>query len=82
MKGDDYMLTNKDILHMSMKQSAIDLNCGESDFLNSENKIVVSRNHSEARKYLDLPFDCHLVSYGNNIVASINEEYREVWMFT
>lgn len=72
------MLTNKEILHIAMKQSATDLNCSERDFLDEENKIVVSSKNPGARRYLTLPFDCNFVSYGNNIVASINEEYREI----
>ena len=64
-------MTNKDILNIAMKQSAIDLNCGAEDFLSEENKVVYSKPNSGARKYLELPFDCNLVSYGNNIVASV-----------
>lgn len=64
-------MTNKDILNIAMKQSAIDLNCGAEDFLSEENKVVYSKHNSGARKYLELPFDCNLVSYGNNIVASV-----------
>lgn len=29
--------------------------------------------HPDARKYLTLPFFCNLVSYGTNIVASVDE---------
>ena len=35
-------MTNKDILNIAMKQSAIDLNCGAEDFLSEENKVVYS----------------------------------------
>ena len=61
-----------------MHQSAIDANCNELDFTRSDNVIVESVNNVEARKYLDLPFYCNLVSYGNNIVASVNTEIKEV----
>lgn len=70
--------TNEDILLFAMGQSAIDANCRAEDFLKTENVVVPSAVHSEARKYLSLPFDCNLISYGNNIVASINEKYRTV----
>ena len=31
-----------------------------------------------ARKYYKEPIACNLVSYGNNIVASVKDEYREI----
>lgn len=71
-------MTNKEVLEIAMRQSAIDLNCSADDFVSTENKIVLSKAHPEARRYLKLPFACNLVSYGNNIVASVQEEYQEV----
>lgn len=68
--------TNDDILHIALRQSAYDANCREEDFLRAENVVVPSAANAQARKYLDLPLDCHLISYGNNIVASVNEKYR------
>ncbi|WP_024294363.1 GNAT family N-acetyltransferase [Lacrimispora indolis] len=70
-------MTNERILEIAMGQSAIDANCQPGDFCTSENKIVISANHANARKYLELPFYCDLVSYGNNIVASVNEDIAE-----
>lgn len=70
-------MTNKEILQTALRQSAVDLNCGMEDFLAQENKIVLSAANPDARKYLELPFECNLVSYGNNIVASIKEDYRK-----
>lgn len=67
-------MTNQEILKTAMHQSAIDLNCALEDFLESENKIVYSAKSPEARRYLELPFSCDLVSYGNNIVASVSPE--------
>ncbi len=71
-------LTNDDILQIAMRQSAVDANCHADDFLRDENVVVESSANPGARKYLALPFDCNLVSYGNNIVASINEKYRAI----
>lgn len=71
-------MTNQDILQIALKQSAIDLNCKSSDFMEERNKIVLSKTHPDARKYLELPFACNLVSYGRNIVASVQEEWKEV----
>lgn len=70
-------MTNKEILEIAMKQSAIESNCNAEDFLKTENKVVISESSKDARKYLSLPFDCDLTSYGNNIVASTNEELAE-----
>lgn len=68
------MLTNNQILKIAMMQSAIDSSCEPDDFLAFSNKVVLSRPHTQARKYLTLPFSCDLTSYGNNIVASVSAE--------
>lgn len=70
--------TNKSILQIAMQQSAVDANCNAEDFLKEENIIVASTANPNARKYLTLPFECNLISYGNNIVATINEKYRDI----
>ena len=61
-----------------MEQSAIDLCAKPVDFEKSENVIVTSRESESARRYLKLPFSCQLVSYGNNVVASVSPEFREI----
>lgn len=71
-------MTNRDILDVAMKQSAVDLNCEPEDFEKMENVVVVSGENEKARKYLALPFDCNLVSYGNNIVVSVSKELMGV----
>lgn len=71
-------MTNQQILETAMKQSAIDSNCHWQDFVNSENKVVISKKNINARKYLELPFLCDLTSYGKNIVASVSEELKEI----
>ncbi|MDO5155957.1 MAG: GNAT family N-acetyltransferase [Eubacteriales bacterium] len=71
-------MTNKKILQIAMEQSAIDSNCNVEDFLKKENVVVESKANPEARRYLKLPHICDLTSYGNNIVATITEEYREI----
>lgn len=71
-------MANRKILQTAMRQSAIDLNCDAGDFLQSKSKVVFSAPHPEARKYLVLPFSCNLVSYGNNIVASVNEQTADI----
>lgn len=71
-------MNNKEILEIAMRQSAIDANCEAKDFCKSENVIVLSKTNENARKYLELPFYCNLVSYGNNIVASVDPEIRDV----
>lgn len=71
-------LTNERILEIALEQSAVDAGCHKDDLLRSENVIVTSRTDPRARKYLELPFSCHLISYGNNIVASVSERYRDI----
>ena len=70
--------TNKSILQIAMQQSAIDASCNAEDFMREKNIIVTSAVNPDARKYLTLPFACNLISYGNNIVATINEKYRSI----
>ncbi len=71
-------MTNSEIIKIAMQQSAIDSNCCMEDFQNTENKIVISGQSPNARRYLELPFYCDLTSYGNNIVASVSEELVEI----
>lgn len=70
-------MTNQEILQCALQQSAIDSHCEPEDFLRSENIIVVSEKNENARRYLTLPFACNLVSYGSNVVASVQEELRD-----
>ena len=71
-------MTNQEILKIAMAQSAIDLCAEPVDFEKSENVIVTSCESEGARRYLKLPFSCQLVSYGNNVVASVSPEFREI----
>ena len=70
-------MTNAEIWKTAMAQSAIDAGCSPEDFLKTEKVVVHSVAHPDARKYLKLPFDCNLISYGTNIVASVSEDCRE-----
>ena len=70
-------MTNQEILQRALQQSAIDSHCEPEDFLRTENIIVVSEKNENARRYLTLPFACNLVSYGSNVVASVQEELRD-----
>lgn len=72
------MFTNQEIMRTAMRQSALDLNAKETDFLEKKNVIVKSGVGPLARKYYKEPIACNLVSYGSNIVASVRDEYREV----
>ena len=71
-------MTNKEILDIAMQQSAYDTNAKASDFLMDTNVFVKSGIGPLARKYYKEPIACNLVSYGNNIVATISEEYRDI----
>ena len=72
------MMTNKEILRTAMEQSAIDANCQAEDFMKTEHVIVTSKKNPEARRYLELPLACNLISYGNNIVASMDRKYEKM----
>lgn len=67
-------MTQDEIWQTAMAQSAVDLNCRPEDFLSTENVIVRSGVRDGYRSYLHLPFFCNLVTYGNNIVASVSAE--------
>ena len=71
-------MTNEDILRIAMEQSAIDLNCRVEDFSADEPIMVLSRPHPDARVYLKYPIECNLVSYGNNVVASVLPEFWDI----
>ena len=71
-------LTNQMISRIAMEQSAADLNAKATDFLQETNVIVKSEVGPKARKYYREPIACNLVSYGNNIVASVRDEYRGI----
>jgi len=70
-------MTNQEILRMAMEQHAIDLSCAPEDFVRADNVVVVSRANENARRYLELPFFCNLVTYGGNIVASVDERVAD-----
>lgn len=71
-------MTNKEILEIALRQSAYDMNCAPEDFFRDEPVITRSVKHEKARKYLPLPFECDLVTYGSNIVAQTSERLADV----
>lgn len=71
------MLTNEEILRISMQQSAWDLNAAPSDFLREDNVIVRQELGPRAKKYYEEPIACNFVSYGSNAVASVRDECRD-----
>ena len=71
-------MNNSEILRIAMAQSAEDVSCSAEDFEKEENVIVFSKTNGNARKYLKLPFSCQLVSYGKNIVASVDPALEEI----
>ena len=70
-------MTREQMDKIARRQSALELGCAEEDFDRAENLVVLSRPCEKARKYLELPFSCQMVSYGSNIVASVQPELRE-----
>ena len=70
-------MTNQEIWRIALQQSAYDCNCSPEDFEKTENIFTVSRAHPKARKYIPLPLECDLVSYGSNIVAQTSSRTAE-----
>lgn len=66
-------MTNEEILKIALSQSAIDCNCHAEDFFAEKGKVMRSAADSRARKYLPLPFECDMVSYGSCVVAQTSE---------
>lgn len=66
-------MTNEEIMRIALQQQAYDMNCRPEDFGADHNIVVISQKSSRARKYLALPFFCNMCSYGNNVVASVDE---------
>ncbi|MBW3082701.1 GNAT family N-acetyltransferase [Bifidobacterium phasiani] len=67
---------NAAVMAVAKRQSAIDLGCDPGDFDRDGPVVVESRADPRARRYLRLPFACDLVSYGSNVVASVDARHR------
>ena len=72
------MLTNEEIWRIALNQSAIDYGCDPEDFLAEQGKVTISKANPAARKYLPLPFDLDMTSYGSCIVAQCSEKLAPV----
>ncbi len=72
------MMTNKDILHIAMEQSAADIGCKAEDFLSDKNVVVPLNMGSNAKRYYKLPIGCDFISYGNNVVAAVTDEVADI----
>lgn len=70
-------MTNREIRETALRQSAWDCHCQPEDFLREENVVTLSEPHPQARRYLPLPLECDLVSYGGNIVAQVSGRTAE-----
>lgn len=71
-------MTNEQIWKIALEQSAYDCNCAPDDFFSGKSIVTISKKHPKARKYLPLPFECDMVSYGSNIVAQTSEKLADV----
>lgn len=83
MAGGKKEMTREEIMRIALEQSAIDANCRPEDFISGQNRTVISKANEKARKYLELPSYCMLISYGDNIVASVDpavsDEVENIW---
>ncbi len=67
-------LTKDKCLKIAMRQSALELGCRAEDFVCGENiALPAAPANPAARRYLSLPQDCALVSYGTNVVAAASD---------
>lgn len=71
-------MISEEILRIAMEQSAEDMNCKMEDFMKTCNVIVPFHLGEKARKYLKEPIVANFVSYGNNVVAAVAEDVREL----
>ena len=71
-------MTNERVWEIALRQPAIDCNCKPEDFLSQKSIVVPSIAHPGARKYLPLPFECNMTSYGSCIVAQTSPRLAEV----
>ncbi len=72
------MMTNEEIRQIAMLQSCYDSNARCADFLQDTNVLVPFKMAPQARKYLKNPITANLISYGNNIVAAVTPEVRNL----
>lgn len=70
-------ISNREIMAVALRQSAVDCNCTPEDFLRDQPVITRSRPHPQARTYMPLPLECDLVCYGHNVVAQTSERLHE-----
>lgn len=71
-------MEQRDILRIAMEQSARDLNSRAEDFLQTEYVITPAGLRAGAKRYYQEPMRCNFVSFGSNIVASVEEQCRPV----
>ena len=71
-------MTNKEVLMIAMQQSAEDIGCSVEDFLASDNRIVPFNLGENSKKYYKLPIGSNFISYGNNVVAAVTEETKDI----
>ncbi len=69
------MLTNREIRDIALRQSAWDCNCQPEDFLRAGNVVCPAGPGPKAKRYYQAPLPCNFVTYGSNIVASVQDEY-------
>lgn len=67
-------MDNSMIMRIALEQSAYDCSCAPEDFLSVHSNVHVSKASDRARRYLELPHICNLVSYGTNVVVTGRED--------
>lgn len=69
-------LSNKEIIQIAMRQSAIDMNCAPEDFVNQQSRVVISKLNAGAKKCYKKRIFCGFTYYGTGLVASVDEKIK------
>jgi len=73
------MRTKQELLDIIKKQLAIEYNCSVNDFSSSDNIITSSKNSKEKRHYINGTFFFQMVTFGDNVVITANENIHD-WL--
>ena len=69
--------TREELLHAAVEQSVRDCGCLPEDFFKEENTVLSPLDRDGAKKYLKEPPFCHLVCYGNGVVAAVDPRFAD-----
>ncbi|MCR5367540.1 Acetyltransferase (GNAT) family protein [Eubacterium ruminantium] len=71
-------MTNEEMMQIAMAQSAEDMGCKAEDFTKTENVLCQFKLGKNAKKYYSEPIVGNFVSYGNNVVAAVQDDIKDI----